>query len=140
MLPSSGPGNAGVSDAGRSDPNGRGQVQRDSIDAAAPLDATPVASSVTLAHCSRATETQGVSNTMIEQDPLPQSIAPDSEDRIADFFDRHGGRGLAHARADDAELHNLGSWEVYAADGHTLRCEWSKEGTRTRMNFTEIPP
>jgi hypothetical protein len=77
---------------------------------------------------------------MIDQNPLPQAIAPDSEDRIADFFDRHGGRGLVHARADDAGLHTRGWWEVYAADGHKLRCEWSTDGTRTQMNFAEIPP
>ena len=81
-----------------------------------------------------------VENTMIDQNPLPEVIAPGGEDSIADFFARHGGRGLVHERAGDRELHTRGWWEVYAADGHKLRCEWSKAGTRTQMNFTEIPP
>jgi hypothetical protein len=80
-----------------------------------------------------------VENTMIDQNPLPE-VMPGDEDRIADFFARHGGRGLVHERVGDKELHTRGWSEVYAADGHKLRSEWSKAGTKTEMNFTEIPP
>jgi hypothetical protein len=78
-------------------------------------------------------------NTMIEQDPLPAPMVPGDDDRLADFLARHGGRALVSERAADGELHTRGWWEVQAADGHKLRCEWSKAGTMTHMNFTEIP-
>jgi hypothetical protein len=83
-----------------------------------------------------------VENAMIDQNPLPEVIVPGDEDRIADFFARHGGRGrgLVHERAGDKESHTRGWSEVYAADGHKLRSEWSKAGTRIQMSFTEIPP
>jgi hypothetical protein len=81
-----------------------------------------------------------VENSMIDQNPLPEVIVPGDEDRIADFFARHGGRGLVHERAGDKELHTRGWSEVYAADGHKLRSEWSKAGSRIQTNFTEIPP
>jgi hypothetical protein len=77
---------------------------------------------------------------MIDQNPLPAVIATDHEIRIADFFTRHGGPGLTHKGEGDRELHTRGWWEVYAADGYTLRCEWSMAGTKTQMNFSEIPP
>jgi hypothetical protein len=67
-----------------------------------------------------------VENTMIDQNPLPEVIVPGDEERIADFFARHGGRGLVHEQVGDKESHTRGWSEVYAADGHKLRSEWSK--------------
>jgi hypothetical protein len=77
---------------------------------------------------------------MIEQNQLPEIIALDGEERIADFFVRHGGPGLIHEREGDKESHTRGWSEVFAADGYKLRCEWSKAGAKTEMNFSEIPP
>jgi hypothetical protein len=77
---------------------------------------------------------------MTNQSVVPGVITPDDEARIADFFSRHGGPGLIQQREGNTELHTRGWWEVYAADGHKLRCEWSKAGTKTQMNFSEITP
>jgi hypothetical protein len=81
-----------------------------------------------------------VANEMIEQNKLPEVIAVDGEERIADFFARHGGPGLIHESEGNREQHTLGWSEVFAADGYKLRCEWSKAGTKTEMRFSEIPP
>ena len=77
---------------------------------------------------------------MIEQNELPEVIAVDGVDRIADFFARHGGPGLIHEMEGNSEEHTLGWSEVFAADGYKLRCDWSTAGTKTEMSFLEIPP
>jgi hypothetical protein len=56
------------------------------------------------------------------------------------LFARHGGPGVIHEMEGNGEQHTLGWSEVFAADGHKLRCEWSKAGTKTDMTFLEIPP
>jgi hypothetical protein len=65
---------------------------------------------------------------------------PDGADRVADFLARHGG---ASQRSATAETHNAGlagRSQIYAADGYTLRCDWSQTGNQKELNFTEIPP
>jgi hypothetical protein len=63
----------------------------------------------------------------------------DSEDRVQDFFARHGGPGASPACA--GKINPMRGWsEVYAADGYTLRCDWSRIGTREQMEFSELPP
>ena len=64
--------------------------------------------------------------------------SPDGEDRVEDFLARHGGPGSAPARGNINPA--LGWSEVYAADGYTLRCDWSREGTKEEMKFSELPP
>jgi len=66
--------------------------------------------------------------------------SPDSEDRVRDFLARHGGASSrpSHEEALDAEVR--GWSEVYAADGYTLRCDWSRLGTKEELKFSEIPP
>ena len=65
--------------------------------------------------------------------------SPDSEDRTQDFLARHGGVG-APARRQTLEGGISGWAEIYAADGYTLRCDWSKMGSKEELTFSEIPP
>jgi hypothetical protein len=66
-------------------------------------------------------------------------VTPDSQDRIQDFLSRHGGPGAARRQAADA-AGTAGWYEVYAADGYRLRCDWSRMGGREEMEFSEIGP
>lgn len=71
---------------------------------------------------------------------IPAVISVDGEDRIADFLSRHGGSANRQEREGDMAQHSQGWSEVYAADGHKLRCDWSHVGSMTKMTFSEIPP
>jgi hypothetical protein len=65
--------------------------------------------------------------------------SPDSEDRIGDFLARHGGPGPP--RREETHPSGITGWyEVYAADGYRLRCEWSRLGTLQESKFSEIAP
>jgi hypothetical protein len=70
----------------------------------------------------------------------PAGTSPDSSDRIQEFLARHGGPGQRRSEAADSVVGVSGWSEVYAADGYTLRCEWSRSGERQEMQFTELPP
>ena len=68
----------------------------------------------------------------------PSNGSSDSEDRIQDFLSRHGGAG---APMREGTIDSVRGWsEVYAADGHKLRCDWSRTGTREEMTFSEVAP
>jgi hypothetical protein len=69
----------------------------------------------------------------------PLDDTPDSQDRIQDFLNRHGGPGAARRQAADP-AGTAGWYEVYAADGYCLRCDWSRMGSREEMKFSEIGP
>jgi hypothetical protein len=71
---------------------------------------------------------------------IPDAASPDSSDRIEEFLARHGGPGLPRREGGDDHADLRGWSEVYAADGYTLRCDWSRTGDRTEMQFTEVPP
>jgi hypothetical protein len=71
------------------------------------------------------------------QDVPPGDISPDSQDRIRDFLDRHGGPGAPRRAGTQASGYS-GWYEIYAADGYCLRCEWSRTGTREELKFFEI--
>ena len=64
----------------------------------------------------------------------------DSSDRIQEFLDRHGGPAVRKGDAGDIVAGISGWSEVYAADGYTLRCDWSRMGGRQEMQFSEHPP
>jgi hypothetical protein len=66
-------------------------------------------------------------------------VTPDSQDRIQDFLSRHGGPGAARRQATHA-AGSAGWYEVYAADGYRLRCDWSRMGSREESTFSEIGP
>jgi len=79
----------------------------------------------------------------LQQDESAQpsdDVSPDAEDRIRDFFARHGGPGRAPRRAERSAAGHRGWYEVAAADGCRLRCEWSRAGGRHELKFFEISP
>ncbi len=69
----------------------------------------------------------------------PADVSPDSEDRIVDFMKRHGGPGSPRRQATDA-AGDRGWYEIYAADGYCLRCDWSRMGGREELKYCEIGP
>jgi hypothetical protein len=69
-----------------------------------------------------------------------RDVSPDRDDRIADFLARHGGKGAKAPSDGDLQGGTAGWSEVYAADGHTLRCDWSRLGTEEKMTYSEIAP
>jgi hypothetical protein len=73
-------------------------------------------------------------------DPAAGNASPDTDDRIRDFWNRHGGPGLRRSEAGEFDPGASGWSEVYAADGYTLRCEWTQIGDRHTMKFMEKPP
>jgi hypothetical protein len=73
------------------------------------------------------------------QDVLPGDASPDSQDRIEDFLRRHGGPGSPRRQATDPAGYR-GWYEIYAADGYCLRCDWSRTGSREELQFSEIGP
>jgi hypothetical protein len=73
------------------------------------------------------------------QDTPPGDVSPDSEDRIRDFMDRHGGPGSPRRQATEP-AGDRGWYEIYAADGYRLRCDWSRLGGREELKFSEIGP
>ncbi len=69
-----------------------------------------------------------------------QDVSPDRAERIEDFLARHGGAGARAPRSEDTTRGSQGWSEIYAADGYTLRCEWSRFGSKEEMKYSEIPP
>jgi hypothetical protein len=72
--------------------------------------------------------------------PPLKDNSPDRAERIEDFLTRHGGRGARAVRSEDITPEIQGWSEVYAADGYTLRCEWSRFGSTEQLKYSEIPP
>ncbi len=67
----------------------------------------------------------------------PGDASPDSQDRIRDFMSRHGGPGSARREGSSGYR---GWYEIYAADGYRLRCDWSRTGGREELKYSEIGP
>lgn len=79
----------------------------------------------------------------MEQDrtePAPQDPSPDGEERIRDFLGRHGGAVASPRREERDELGARGWYEIPAADGYRLRCEWSRMGDRSELRYFELSP
>jgi hypothetical protein len=51
-----------------------------------------------------------------------------------------GGAGSTPARRGESTGGLAGWSEIVAADGHVLRCDWSRQGTRSEMSYEERPP
>lgn len=67
-------------------------------------------------------------------------VSPDREERIEEFLARHGGPGATPKR-EGRNASGIGGWyEVPAADGYRLRCEWSRMGSREELKFSEVAP
>jgi hypothetical protein len=77
----------------------------------------------------------------VQQDEpaIPADSSPDGADRIRDFLARHGGAGTTR-RAGQDHSGMRGWYEVYAADGYTLRCEWSRTGGLEELKYAEVAP
>jgi hypothetical protein len=75
----------------------------------------------------------------LPEDTPPGDVSPDSQDRIRDFMDRHGGPGSPRRQATEP-AGDRGWYEIYAADGYRLRCDWSRLGGREELKFSEIGP
>jgi hypothetical protein len=71
---------------------------------------------------------------------LQKDVSPDHADRIQDFYSRHGGPGRRPPGEGETAPGIQGWSEVYAADGHAMRCEWSRFGSHEDMKFSEIAP
>jgi hypothetical protein len=69
-----------------------------------------------------------------------QDNSPDHDDRLQDFFARHGGPNNQENREGASAGGTQGWCEVYAGDGYALRCDWSAFGTRKEMTYSEVPP
>jgi hypothetical protein len=70
----------------------------------------------------------------------PGDQSPDGNDRVEEFLARHGGPGTRETDIGSDPVGQSGWSVVYAADGYTLRCDWSRTGELQRMKFTERPP
>ena len=64
-------------------------------------------------------------------------ISSDKEDRMRDFFARHGGPSGVPLQHVETERGTSGWSEVYAKDGYALRCDWSSVGGKQEMQFVE---
>ncbi len=74
---------------------------------------------------------------------MSTTLSPDNIDddsRMRDFLARHGGAFGATPRRGESPDGLRGWSEVYAVDGHILRCDWSKEDDQTEMRYEERPP
>jgi hypothetical protein len=66
--------------------------------------------------------------------------SPDHDERLIDFFARHGGASARVMRQGQSSGGVQGWSEVYANDGYALRCEWSTFGSREEMKYSELAP
>jgi hypothetical protein len=69
-----------------------------------------------------------------------ENASPDQDDRLKDFFARHGGASTRPIRKGQSGGGVQGWSEVYANDGYTLRCDWSTFGSREEMKYSEVAP
>lgn len=69
-----------------------------------------------------------------------EDSSPDHDERLKDFFARHGGPGSRSMSRGQSVGGAQGWSEAYANDGYTLRCDWSSFGTRDEMTYSEIAP
>ncbi|HTB86850.1 MAG TPA: hypothetical protein VK743_02810 [Steroidobacteraceae bacterium] len=69
-----------------------------------------------------------------------EDSSPDHDERIKDFFARHGGPGPRGIRSGQSTGGVQGWSEAHASDGYVLRCDWSTFGSRDEMQYSEIAP
>jgi hypothetical protein len=69
-----------------------------------------------------------------------EDASPDHDDRLKDFFARHGGASARAMRKGQSGGGVQGWSEVYANDGYALRCDWSTFGSREEMKYSEVAP
>jgi hypothetical protein len=69
-----------------------------------------------------------------------EDASPDHDERIKDFFARHGGPGPRGIRSGQSSGGVQGWSEAHAGDGYVLRCDWSTFGSHDEMQYSEIAP
>jgi hypothetical protein len=69
-----------------------------------------------------------------------EDLSPDHDERLKDFFSRHGGPAPGGIRKGQSAGGVNGWSEARANDGYILRCDWSTFGTRDEMKYSEIAP
>jgi hypothetical protein len=60
--------------------------------------------------------------------------------QVRDFFARHGRPGTEQLREGRSKGGRHGWWELGAADGYMLRCDWIRAADEEQLNFSEIAP
>jgi hypothetical protein len=60
--------------------------------------------------------------------------------QVRDFLARHSGLGTEDLREGKSEGGRRGWWEMTAADGYKLRCDWLRIENEEQLNFSEIAP
>ena len=56
------------------------------------------------------------------------------------FLARHGGPGAEDLREGESRGGRSGWWEISAADGYKLRCDWLRGADEEQLTFSEIAP
>jgi hypothetical protein len=69
-----------------------------------------------------------------------EDASPDHDERLKDFFARHGGPAPRGIRRGQSSGGVQGWSEAFASDGYVLRCDWSTFGTLDEMKYSEIAP
>jgi hypothetical protein len=82
----------------------------------------------------------GASQRPIQEKENQLQPPPDDQDRINDFFSRHGGAGKTPQRFGGPQDGRQGWSEIEAGDGHVLRCDWSRMGSREEITYSEVAP
>lgn len=60
--------------------------------------------------------------------------------RVQSFLARHGRPGAEDLREGESEDGRRGWWELGAADGYRLRCDWVRADDEEQLTFSEIAP
>ena len=56
------------------------------------------------------------------------------------FLARHGGPGTEELHEGQSADGRSGWWEMGAADGYKLRCDWRRSGNEEQLSFSEVAP
>ena len=56
------------------------------------------------------------------------------------FFARHGAQHAEDLREGDSDGAQRGWWQMAAADGYKLRCDWVRTDDEEQLIFSEIAP
>jgi hypothetical protein len=60
--------------------------------------------------------------------------------RAQSFLARHGRLGIEDLREGESDGGRRGWWELGAADGYKLRCDWVRGNEEEQLTFSEIAP
>ena len=72
-----------------------------------------------------------------------KKIGPDNSVaaiRVRAFLTQHGRTRTEKLREGESKGGRRGWWELSAADGYRLRCEWVRIANEEQLSFSEIAP